>query len=97
MMTSPDLNSVVSGLVATVLSLTPGEVLPGSSFFQDLGAESIDLLDLRFRLEEALGLKLSGNELSEACGPGLTASEFRAAFTVEALARFVATRLEAVR
>jgi len=85
---------VVTSLVATVLSLAPGEVKADASFFDDLGAESIDLLDLRFRIEDALGLRLASAELFEACGPGLSSSDFRAAFTVRAIARFVSACLE---
>jgi acyl carrier protein len=85
---------VVTDIVATVLSLAPEEVKADARFFDDLGAESIDLLDLRFRIEDALGLRCSNAELFESCGPGLSPSEFRAAFTVRALAHFVAERLE---
>jgi acyl carrier protein len=90
-----ELLPVVTGLVATVLSLAPAEVREDARFFDDLGAESIDLLDLRFRIEDALCLRLGNAELFESCGPGLSASEFRDAFTVSALTRFISSRLEA--
>jgi acyl carrier protein len=91
---SEQLLPVVTGLVATVLSLAPGEVGEDARFFDDLGAESIDLLDLRFRIEDALGLRFGNTELFESCGPGLSSSEFRDAFTVGALTRFISARLE---
>jgi acyl carrier protein len=96
-LTQDDVLTVVVGLVAGVLSLPPGEVTPEARLLEDLGAESIDLLDLRFRIEDALGLKVSAEGFIEVCGRGLSPSEFRSAFTVSALATYLAARLGARR
>jgi acyl carrier protein len=85
---------LVTDLVATVLSLAPAEVKSDASFFDELGAESIDLLDLRFRIEDAVGVRFTNAELLECCGPRLAPGEFRAAFTVRVLTNFIAARLE---
>jgi acyl carrier protein len=85
--------SLVTGIVATVLSIAPNDVNADASFFDDLGAESIDFLDLRFRIEDALGVRFTNSELLECCGRGLAPSAFRAAFTVRVMANFVSARL----
>jgi acyl carrier protein len=53
----------VRRIVAEALDRPEGEVRPSSSLIDDLGAESIDFLDLVFRLETAFGIKLSEDDL----------------------------------
>jgi acyl carrier protein len=50
-------------LVADALDRDAAEVSPHDSLIDDLGAESIDFLDLQFRIETAFGLKLTDEEL----------------------------------
>ncbi len=45
------------------LSVDADEVTEGARLTADLGAESIDILDLTFRLEKAFGVKMSQEEL----------------------------------
>lgn len=52
------LSDVVQQLVADVLVISVNEVQPGRALIRDLGAESIDLMDLVFRLEEALDMRI---------------------------------------
>jgi len=42
------------------LSIEPDDAEPAQRFFTDLGAESIDWLDLSFRVERDLGVRLPG-------------------------------------
>ena len=52
----------VSKIIADVLVLDDDEVKLSSSLITDLGAESIDFLDLVFQLEKEFGVKfLVGN------------------------------------
>jgi acyl carrier protein len=53
--TGPELMEAVRRLIAEVLIVPLERVLPDSALASDLGAESIDYLDLVFRLEEVLG------------------------------------------
>lgn len=53
-----DLREAVRGIVAEVLMVPLGDVRPASALVTDLGAESIDFLDLIFRIEEAVGKKI---------------------------------------
>ena len=49
------LNEVIRRIIADVLVISPQDVQPGKALVRDLGAESIDFLDLVFQLEDALG------------------------------------------
>jgi acyl carrier protein len=59
MPTETELLHDVIEIVAEVLGLDPGEVSPEQNFFHDLGGESIDILDLQFRVEKTLGIRIS--------------------------------------
>lgn len=83
----------VQRLVAEVLSLDPREVKPAALIMLELGAESIDLLDLRFRTERAFGLKITNAELAQAIVEGVAGGTFQDRFTVQAMADYVARRL----
>lgn len=52
------LDPVVQRLVADVLVVPLDQVTMDSALIADLGAESIDFLDLVFHLEEALGKRI---------------------------------------
>lgn len=43
--------------VADCLALEPEEITEGSGFFDELGGESIDMLDLSFRCERRFGVR----------------------------------------
>jgi len=61
--------------LATMLGLDPAEITMQSSLIEDLGAESLDLLDLTFQIEEAFDVKIDPNEFSRAAAAGLSESE----------------------
>jgi len=82
-------------LIALVLSLPVEEVGPDARLIDDLGAESIDFLDLRFRFEESFGVKISQSEFLTGIASDGTAADFRRRCTVSAIARFLESRLEA--
>jgi len=76
------LDDLVREILAEVLVIPSDEVRPGASLIRDLGAESIDFMDLVFRLEDALGssipytrwqrfleMNLAGRDLSVAITP----------------------------
>jgi len=50
-------------LLVEVLGVRPDEIHPHCELVGDLGAESIDLLDLTFRIEEAFKVRIEANEL----------------------------------
>jgi len=55
--------SKVQGVLADALGVDEDEVTPEASLREDLGAESIDFLDISFRLEKAFGIKIPRGEL----------------------------------
>lgn len=44
--------------IVEALGVDEDEVVPGAVLFDDLGAESLDLLDIVFRLEKVFGIKI---------------------------------------
>jgi acyl carrier protein len=52
--------SRVQESVAETLGIDPGDAQPAQRFFPDLGAESIDWLDLTFRLERQFAVRIPG-------------------------------------
>ena len=50
-------------LLVEVLGARPDQIHPHSELVADLGAESIDLLDLTFRIEELFTVRIEANEL----------------------------------
>lgn len=61
--TPDELRRQIVALVADALDRDASEVSPNASLIDDLGAESIDFLDLQFRIESAFGLKFTDEEL----------------------------------
>jgi acyl carrier protein len=45
------------------LGVDEGDVTPGATMVGDLGAESIDFLDIVFKLEKAFGIKIQTEDL----------------------------------
>jgi acyl carrier protein len=63
--------STVRACVADVLAIDPGKVTPDASLIADLGAESLDFLDLVFRLETEYGVKIPRDGIRLAAQDGL--------------------------
>jgi acyl carrier protein len=63
--------------VAEVLALSPAEVKPGSRLMTDLGADSLDLVELMFLLEQEFGIRLTREDLSLSAQLGLPEEELR--------------------
>ena len=49
----------VKKIIAEKLSVEPEEVVPEASFVDDLGADSLDLVELIMSLEEELDIEIS--------------------------------------
>ena len=62
-MTRDEIYSKVQGVLVDALGVDEDEVTPEASLRQDLGAESIDFLDISFRLEKAFGIKIGKGEM----------------------------------
>ncbi|MBI5384028.1 MAG: acyl carrier protein [Verrucomicrobia bacterium] len=63
MMTEAEIFEQLKPLLVEVLGVTPERIHRDSVLVSDLGAESIDLLDLSFRIEEKFKVTIEANEL----------------------------------
>ena len=53
----------VQECLADALGKDPSEITPDATLMGDLGAESIDFLDIQFRLEKAFSIKIPRGEM----------------------------------
>jgi acyl carrier protein len=77
--TKQDIDAVypkVADTVADALGCEPDDVKPNASLIDDLGAESIDFLDLVFRLERAFKVKIPRGKIVEDARGTLPEAEF---------------------
>jgi acyl carrier protein len=83
-----DIQKSVRACIADVLALDPSKVTPEASLIADLGAESLDFLDLVFRLETEYGVKIPRDGIRLAAQEGLADGfEKAGVLTDEALER----------
>src|SRR3712207_8084545 len=71
-----DVDSAVREAVVEALALDDDEVTPESTLMDDLGAESIDLLDILFRIEKSTGVKIEASDLGDYIQGGIPDDEF---------------------
>ena len=62
--TSEEVFAKVQTALIDALGVDDDEVTPGATLVGDLGAESIDFLDIVFRLEKAFGISIPREDLS---------------------------------
>jgi acyl carrier protein len=63
MVISDEIRAVVSKVIVQSLGVEEDDVKPSATLLKDLGAESIDLLNIVFHLEREIGLKIPRGEL----------------------------------
>ncbi len=88
------LGELVRQIVADVLMVPVGEVTPESRLVADLGAESIDFLDLVFRLEEALGVRIPPERWGQFVAERLADRDLRTAITTAIVLEFAGREAE---
>ena len=74
--TREDIDAAVKEAVVEALALDDDEVTPDATLMEDLGAESIDLLDILFRIERSTGVKIQASDLGEYIQGGIPDDEF---------------------
>src|SRR3989442_14974729 len=62
-MSQDEILSKVSSTLVEALNVDEDQITPGATLQGDLGAESIDFLDIVFRLEREFGIKIPRGEL----------------------------------
>ncbi|KAA2262627.1 acyl carrier protein [Solihabitans fulvus] len=73
---SDSISQAVCDIVGEALGLEPDEVTGSATLLDDLGAESIDLLDILFRIERQLGVRIEAAELADYVQGGVPDAEF---------------------
>ena len=77
--TKDEINAVfptVAETMADALGCDVADVKPDASLIEDLGAESIDFLDMVFRLERAFKIKIPRGKIVENARGALSEAEF---------------------
>ncbi len=62
-MTRDEILAKVRTVLVDALAVDDEDVTPDASLTKDLGAESIDFLDIQFKLEQAFGFKIGQGEM----------------------------------
>jgi acyl carrier protein len=97
-MTSPATENQIlhtlSGIIVEALRVDPDRIKLDTRIFLDLGAESIDIVDIRFRIEHAFGFKMDQDEMIRSLGEGLSAEQIQEKFTVGSLVDYIRKRLK---
>jgi acyl carrier protein len=62
-MSREEIYTKVQGVLVDALGVDEEDVKPAATLRGDLGAESIDFLDIAFRLEKAFGIKIPRGEM----------------------------------
>lgn len=62
-MSTAETTAKIREIVADCLQLEPAEVAPESRLFADLGADSLDYVEMVFNLEKEFGVKLGTGDL----------------------------------
>ena len=76
MTVATDLLPLVQDAIADALGVDEAEVQPDATLLGDLGAESIDLLDILFRIERASHIKITVNDIGDLLQGGIPDEEF---------------------
>jgi acyl carrier protein len=75
-LTQTEAYSAVQESVSGALGVGDDEVTPDATLMDDLGAESIDLLDILFRIERSTGVKIQASDLGEHIQGGISDDVF---------------------
>ena len=59
------LEEKVIGIIMEQLDVTREECVPEASFIDDLGADSLDLVELIMEMEETFSIQITDNELQQ--------------------------------
>ena len=63
MLVAPEIFAQVTSVLAEALVVDKEDITPTAALQRDLGADSLDLLELMFRLEHEFGIKIPRGEL----------------------------------
>jgi acyl carrier protein len=84
---------ILRQIVIDALMVDPAQIVPEAKIYDDLGAESIDLVDMRFQIEQKLGLNIDPEEMFKSLGDNIDEYDFGERFTVGWFAEFIESKL----
>ena len=87
------LSETIIAVVVRALRIDPARATMDAKIIDDVGAESLDVLDIRFSLEQELGAKIDQTEMMRRLGDGLSAADIRKKFTIGWLVQDVSQHL----
>ncbi len=70
------LEDSVCRIIAESLAIDVAKVVPNASLMENLGAESLDFLDIVFKLERAYNIQITRGELEQAARGDMSDDEF---------------------
>jgi len=88
---------VVTRHISEALLVPIPQITPAARLFSDLKAESIDIVDIRFRIEEEWKIKIDQQAMLESLGANLSAEQLDARFTVGFIIEYVTPLVTAAR
>jgi acyl carrier protein len=91
--TFDDVFAGLARLVGDALRVDPATITPETNLIYDLNAESIDLVDIRFRIEETFGFHIEQREFIAALAADNPA-DVASRLTLRRLTEFVLARAE---
>jgi acyl carrier protein len=91
-----EIRRIIVKNISEALLSPPEKVVPSARLISDLNAESIDVADIRFRLEHDFNLKIDHKGMIESLGTNLSAEEFDNRFTVQFVFDHVKRQLAAL-
>lgn len=68
-------------------------IVPDARLFLDLEAESLDILDIRFRMEQDFNFKITDGDIIKRFGENASRNEIENKLTVQSLVDYVSERL----
>lgn len=83
----------ISDIVSESLRIDKSRIESKSRLFDDLNAESIDILDIRFNIEQKFGVKINQEELINSLGDGLSVPQIQERLTISSLVEFIMKRI----
>ena len=83
----------LKSIIVEALRIDPDTVTRQSNILKDFDAESIDLVDIRFRIEETFGFKVDQEEFIRGLGEGLDPTVIIEHITVDRVVNYIMKRL----
>jgi acyl carrier protein len=83
----------IQTIIKDAMRIEEKKIIPKARLFTDLGAESLDILDIRFRMQELFGIQISDGDVIRRLGKNLSIAQIEEKLTVGSLVEYVKQRL----